>query len=51
MALSCKTSANIANVASRYLAGMVDVAEIEAAIAAMHEAGDEEGGDIKEVVH
>ena len=46
MALSCKTSATIANVASRYLAGTVDVAKIKAAIAAMHEARDKEGGAI-----
>ena len=50
MALSWKTSANIANVASQPLAGTVDVAEVEAAIAAVHEAGDVGGRAIKEVV-
>ena len=51
VALSWKTSATIANVASRPLASTVDVAKIKAAIAAMHEARDKEGGAIKEVVH
>ena len=50
MALSWKTSATIANVASHILAGMLDVAKVEADIAAVHEAGDVEGDAIKEVV-
>ena len=50
MALSWKTSATIANVTSQILAGTVDVAKVEAAIAAVHEAGDVAGGAIKEVV-
>ena len=50
MALSWKTSATIANVASQLLEGTVDVAKVEATIAAAHEA-DAVGGDaIKEVV-
>ena len=50
MALSWKTSATIANVAYQILAGTVDVDEVEAAIAAVHEAGDVVGDAIKEVV-
>ena len=48
--LSPKTSAIIANVASQPLEGIVDVDEFEAAIAAVHEAGDVGWGAIKEVV-
>ena len=40
MALSWKTSITIANVASQILEWKVDVAEVEAAIAVVHEAGD-----------
>ena len=43
MALSWKTSATIANVASQPLARTVDVDEFEAAIAAVHKAGDAGG--------
>ena len=50
VALSWKTSATIAKVASQPLVGTVDMAEVEAAIAAMHEAGDVGGDAIKEVV-
>ena len=50
MALSCKTSATIANVASQILAGTVDVSEVEADVEAVHEAGDVAGDAIKEVV-
>ena len=50
MALSWKTSATIANVAYQPLAGTVDVAEVEAAIAAVHKAGDVARDAIKEVV-
>ena len=50
MTLSWKTSATIANVASQLLAGTVDVAKVEAAIADVHEAGDVMGDAIKEVV-
>ena len=39
MALSWKTSAIIASVASQPLAGTVDVDTVEGAIAAMHEVG------------
>ena len=46
MALSWKTSATIANVASQPLAGTVDVAEVKADIAAVHEVGDVEGDAI-----
>ena len=50
MALSWKTSTTIANVTSKPLEGTVDVAEVEADIAAVHEVGDVEGDAIKEVV-
>ena len=50
MALSWKTSAAIANVASRLLEGTVDVSEVKADIAAVHKAGDVVGDAIKEVV-
>ena len=50
MALSWKTSATIANVSYQTLAVTVDVAEVEAAIMAVHEAGEVEGDAIKEVV-
>ena len=50
MALSWKTSATIANVASQLLVGTVDVAEVKAAIEAVHEAGDVGGDAITEVV-
>ena len=50
MVLSWKTSATIANFASQPLAGTVDVAEFEAAIEAMHEAGSVGRDAIKEVV-
>ena len=50
MALSWKTSATIANIASQILAGAVGMAEVKATIAALHEAGDVEGDVIKEVV-
>ena len=50
MELSCKTSATISNVASQPLTGTVDVAEVKAAIEAVHEAGGVAGDDIKEVV-
>ena len=50
VALSWKTNLTIANVAFQPLAGTVDVAEVEAAIAAVYEAGEVEGGAIKEVV-
>ena len=50
MALSWKTSAIITNIASQPLSGTVDVAEVESAIAAVHEAGDVGGNSIKEVV-
>ena len=47
MVLSWKKSSTIATVASQLLAGTVDVAEVEADIAAVHEAGDVEGDAIK----
>ena len=50
MALSGKTSATITNVVSQILAEIVDVAEIEAAILAVHKAGDVAEDAIKEVV-
>ena len=50
MAISWKTSATIVNVTSHPLAGTVDVAEVEAAIAAVHEVGHVGGDAIKEVV-
>ena len=50
MALSWKTSATIANVAYQILTGTVGVAEVEAAIAAVHEEGNVVGDAIKEVV-
>ena len=50
MALSWKTSVNIANAASQLLAGTVDVAKVKAAIVAVHKAGDVAGDAIKEVV-
>ena len=50
VALSWKTSATIANVASQPLVGTVDVAEVEVAIAAVSEAGDAGEDAIKEVV-
>ena len=50
MALSWKTSATIANIVSQPLAGTVDVAEVKAAIAAVYEAGEVGGDEIKEVV-
>ena len=50
VALIWKTSATIANVASQILAGTVDVARVEAAIADVHEAWDVVGDAIKEVV-
>ena len=50
VALSWKTSATIANVAYQPLAGTVDVAEVEAAIAAVHEAGVVGRDNLKEVV-
>ena len=50
MTFSWKTSATIANIAYQPLAGTVDVAEFEADIAAVHEAGDVVGDAIKEVV-
>ena len=50
MALSCKTSTTIANVASKLLLETVDVEKVEAAIAAVHEAGDVAGDAIKELV-
>ena len=50
LALSWKIRATISNVASQPLAGMVDVAEVEAAIAAVHKAEDVVGDAIKEVV-
>ena len=50
MALSWTTSATITNIASQILAETVDVAKVEAAIAAVHKAGDVTGDAIKEVV-
>ena len=50
MALSWKTSATIANVAYQLLEETVDVVNVEAAIAAVHESGDVAGDAIKEVV-
>ena len=50
MALSWKTRETIANIASQILAGRVDLTEVEAAIAAVHEARDVDGDAIKEVV-
>ena len=47
MALSWKTSATIANVASQLLAGTVYVTKVKATIAAVHEAGDVAGDAIK----
>ena len=50
MALSWKTSATIANVASQTLVGTVDVIKVEVDIAAVHEVGDAGDNAIKEVV-
>ena len=50
VALSWKTIATIANVASQPLAVTVDMSEVNAAIAAVHEAGDVGEDAIREVV-
>ena len=50
LALSWKIRATISNVASQPLAGMVEVAKAEAAIADVHEAGDVGEKAIKEEV-